>query len=236
MKTPRAEDNTPQPCVWVSAGVLVTGLCDRDFDCDNCPLHQALSRTTERRLNAPAEWPSDRLYTDSHLWIQRLDDRARVRVGITPFAAELLHPVHAWRFSQESRYLPAWVPLVTVETSAGALPLRLPFSAFLEEVNPRIAVDTLWPLADPWQSGYLATMEPDESDALYDTCAPLTGMGRELVRHKQVLVQAATEAGHFDASRVRAADGGVPVSGWSRVLGREHYKEVLGEIFGVSPV
>lgn len=35
---------TPQlPCVWVLSGVLSYRLCDRDYDCEHCELHHALS-------------------------------------------------------------------------------------------------------------------------------------------------------------------------------------------------
>jgi len=29
-------------CVWMRAGVIRFWLCDRDFDCENCPLDAAL--------------------------------------------------------------------------------------------------------------------------------------------------------------------------------------------------
>ena len=39
---------TPQPpsirCVWMDAGVVNYKLCDRGYDCERCPLDQALHR------------------------------------------------------------------------------------------------------------------------------------------------------------------------------------------------
>jgi hypothetical protein len=45
--TPR----TPAPmyCVWMDAGVVNYKLCDRGFDCDRCPLDQALHRRPSER-------------------------------------------------------------------------------------------------------------------------------------------------------------------------------------------
>ena len=31
-----------EPCIWMSAGLVSYKLCDRDFDCGNCPLDAAL--------------------------------------------------------------------------------------------------------------------------------------------------------------------------------------------------
>jgi hypothetical protein len=33
---------TDQACVWMRAGVIRFWLCDRNFDCDHCPLDAAL--------------------------------------------------------------------------------------------------------------------------------------------------------------------------------------------------
>ena len=37
-------------CVWMRAGVIRFWLCDRDFDCDNCPLDAALRAHRPGRL------------------------------------------------------------------------------------------------------------------------------------------------------------------------------------------
>ncbi len=43
-------------CVWMDAGVVNYKLCDRGFDCDRCPLDQALHRRpSERRANPKAK-------------------------------------------------------------------------------------------------------------------------------------------------------------------------------------
>ena len=36
-------------CVWMRAGVIRFWLCDRDFDCDNCPLDAALRARRQSR-------------------------------------------------------------------------------------------------------------------------------------------------------------------------------------------
>ena len=33
---------TDQACVWMSAGLIRFWLCDRAYDCENCPLDRAL--------------------------------------------------------------------------------------------------------------------------------------------------------------------------------------------------
>ena len=71
------------PCVWMSAGLIAYRLCDREFDCDGCPLDLALrgvSPTTQsdNRTAVPAhhaaEFPEDRVYSTGHLWLQECPD------------------------------------------------------------------------------------------------------------------------------------------------------------------
>lgn len=48
-QTPRSitiADRAARTCVWMDAGVLTFKLCDRDFDCEHCPLDAALHGTS----------------------------------------------------------------------------------------------------------------------------------------------------------------------------------------------
>lgn len=49
---------TDQACVWMRAGVIRFWLCDRNFDCDHCPLDAALRGT--RRPAPQASYPTRR--------------------------------------------------------------------------------------------------------------------------------------------------------------------------------
>jgi hypothetical protein len=50
----------PELCLWMLSGVLNYRLCDRDFDCEHCPLDRALrgietaveSESAEERLSS----------------------------------------------------------------------------------------------------------------------------------------------------------------------------------------
>ena len=50
--------STPHPppirCVWMDAGVVNYKLCDRGYDCERCPLDQALHRRPAER-SAPVK-------------------------------------------------------------------------------------------------------------------------------------------------------------------------------------
>lgn len=51
---------TDQACVWMSAGLLRFWLCDRAFNCDDCPLDRALraQRSTHRPSGSTSAQPT----------------------------------------------------------------------------------------------------------------------------------------------------------------------------------
>ena len=76
-----------QPCIWMTAGLVAYKLCDRDFDCEHCPLDAALRgdlRSLPHGVPLPsaytATFPEDRLYSSGHLWLQ-LRGEAAVEAG-----------------------------------------------------------------------------------------------------------------------------------------------------------
>ena len=93
MSHPVSPDSV-RPCLWMSAGLLTYRLCDRDFDCEGCPLDSALrrgdllgNRDREALLtpNRDADdFPEDRRYTTGHCWVQVIEgqDGGKFRFGL----------------------------------------------------------------------------------------------------------------------------------------------------------
>lgn len=228
-----AQDSTPRragsPCIWVSAGLIAFYLCDRDFDCDHCPLHHALTRSARRSIHGIADWPDACRYTPGHLWVKRLADDS-VRVGITPFGAELLNPVEKWEPSSSAQ-IGANDPLVTAHTVAGPVSLRLPFDGRVESYNPWLSTDPLWPLADPWESGFFADLHVRSWRDIRAACPDLEGLKPQLRRQKQQVGLALVNAHWTERPATRAADGGVPFGGLATALGVPAYRALLARIF-----
>src|SRR5512140_1095357 len=90
-----------QKCVWMTAGILSYQLCERQFDCDHCPLDSALRTFPQRASAEPIDAPkranpperkkllSGHLYSRKHCWIKSNED-ATVRIGLEPLLASML--------------------------------------------------------------------------------------------------------------------------------------------------
>ncbi len=89
------------PCIWMSAGLLSYKLCDRDLDCEHCPLDAALRGPTLQVPRGTAllsvgevteSFPDDRLFSPGHSWVQtkKASDERLVRFGLDAFAAAII--------------------------------------------------------------------------------------------------------------------------------------------------
>lgn len=175
MPPAHSPDETPAaPCVWMSAGLLRYKLCDRDFDCEHCPLDAALCG---RRgvgggagfgAGGPVWFPADRLYTAGHLWLGDGDGVAdgvaedgavrRVRVGVDSFAAALLGGVRGVRAAAPGTTLAAGAPLCRLELAAGELTVGAPVDGRCHGLNPLLAADPRRLRREPYDAGWLVEM------------------------------------------------------------------------------
>lgn len=159
---------TAQPCVWMSARVLDYRLCDRDFDCQHCPLHAALagapilptSAASRRSEGAPLGFPSDRLYSGGHTWISRPDPSSQVvRIGLDAFASSLIGTPRRVRRTPDYRIVERGEPLCEFDLDEGVLPIGSPLPGRMWESNAALADGIDLVVRDPYGAGWLAEVE-----------------------------------------------------------------------------
>ena len=164
------------PCVWSTAGVLDYRPCGRDFECEGCPLYQALrgggagpdetpltfpgaapsDDATERYLAELASGcalPLDRAYGADGLWIED-GPAGELCVGLDDYALRLLYPVDALVLPRVGTWLPRGAPCAWVNRGRLAIPLRCPIAGEVSAVHPHPA--TRWGGAEAPRGGKAA--------------------------------------------------------------------------------
>lgn len=232
------------PCVWMSAGQVAYKLCDRNFECEDCPLDQALrgqGQAGDARPADPAplpgpaapEFPDDRVYGPGHTWAGVLDDR-HVRVGLDAFAASLL--LHA-----SGVVLPA--PGSAVEKGRSAfwitdgsstVALRSPVAGSVVRRNPRLREHPALAAESPYEDGWLveiecrdavkATRDLEGHDAARDRASS------DLARFREVAHEATRSGG--DGVGPTLLDGGTPSPDLRKALGAERYYALVARMLG----
>ena len=178
-----------QTCVWMDAGLLTYKLCDRGFDCEHCPLDAALRGTacqpamtaqasraedggriaTERSEVEAGPYPDDRLYSQTHTWIQRIDESGRrFRFGLDGFGATVLpEPVHL-RLAAPPTRVGAGERVCEIRFQRGGLRISSPIEAEVVGWNRALEEDAGALVRSPYETGWIAeleTCEPGEIEA-----------------------------------------------------------------------
>lgn len=254
MSSPNSRSSTAA-CVWMNGGVLAYKLCDRDYDCEHCTLDAALRGALPLKLSrderrtgcgTTVQFPDDRLYTNGHVWVQRVNhaasiDAARggtahsvpelVRIGLDAFAGGLLGVARRVVFEPVGRRVRRGERFCEVELVSGMLVLRAPLSGVLAATNPALA-DSIQPLvADPYTEGWLAELQVELREE-FDALLPCDG-ARDRARHdlrrfgRLAAMDVLSNTVEVGAT---LPDGGEPLTDLHSILGDARYLSLLRDV------
>ena len=227
------------PCVWMRAGILSYRLCDRDLDCERCPLDAALrgdpvAVRTRLMLSTGIPdrepFPSDRLYGLRHTWVGAGPD-GTVRVGLDAFAAGLLGCCRGVRCDGRGP-VAAGEPLCELDVGIGTVDVGCPVDGDRIGSNPDLAADGSAVVTDPYGEGWLAVVETDQppGDCLFRSDEAGRRASLDLRRlRRRIAVELWSDA---SAVGPTAADGGEPVSDLRTLLGAPRFLELVRDVLG----
>ncbi len=248
-------DTSCDNCVWVTAGVLNYKLCDRDFDCEHCPLDAALrdrasscmddeTALSLKRLDFP-DWENlpvevqplleplhsmqicqSARYSARHVWV-RLLASGMVRMGLDGFAAALL---------------PDDAQLVTVAHNTTVregdafgwvyawnqtLPLPAPISGVVlcRDGGHLDSIDAL--RKNPYRNGCLLTLSPSVGTLATARVYSPAVHQRRIQRHCRAIVSRISRVMSHPELGLCLNDGGEPVASLSQMLGQDRYWKMI---------
>ena len=234
--------NSAQPCLWASAGLLTYKLCDRQFDCENCPLDAALRGGSlgvshREEILGPSRigrlFPDDRLYTRGHGWLMAVDrqDSSRLRFGLDAFAAAILgccHQIH-WRNGQGG--FSRGEPICQIDLGLGVLSVGAPVRGMLVQQNPSLESDPSQLVTSPYEKGWILDLTAEEPSNLMGLLRSETAMEKtrmDLQRfRRRVGMQLLADAGLVGPT---LPDGGELVTDLRQMLGGQAYLDLLREL------
>lgn len=172
---PQGAPARDETCVWMHAGVLAYRLCNRNFDCEHCPLDAALRGDPRAAIrgDAPtrairaAPFPDDRRYSRGHTWLKPLDAQgARLRFGLDAFAACVIGAPRCVAGPTPPHPLDRDDPACCLGLAEGDLPLGAPLPATLGRRNPVLESDPGALVTDPYGDGWIVELTPRSPDDL----------------------------------------------------------------------
>ena len=233
-----------QKCVWMTAGILSYQLCDRQFDCDHCPLDSALRTLPERTVVEAQQGGAETvekgkkplvpgfLYSRGHCWVKS-DEGNRVRVGIEPLLSSMLLNAKTVVLPSvgdrvQANKVCAWVVL-----EGGTLPILAPLDGEICRTNA-VLVDQPHDISsDPYEEGWLFELVTSEDifnlSSLYRVPEADKRYAEDEQRF-QSLVSAELKK-HRTAAGATLADGGAPVKDVAAMLGAQKYFLLVRDAF-----
>jgi glycine cleavage system H protein len=162
----------------MSAGVVSYQLCDRMFDCDNCPMDQAIrkrfsapsARKEEDVILAshamPQEIPEQGFYfSRSHWWVHQTGPR-QFRLGIEAGLAQALQGVKGIVFPAPQQHVRGGQACVWVVMDGGTVPLEAPIDGVVRTVNYGLTSQPHLLRTQPFEEGWFFELEADEEDTV----------------------------------------------------------------------
>jgi len=229
------------PCVWMTAGLLAWRLCDREYDCERCPLDAALGgEHAPVEAGAPPhersprlEFPSDRRYSAAHGWVQPRPE-GLVRLGLDALVARLLDQVSSVVLPAPGSHTQRGQPLCWLVDDGVPIPLASPVAGTVRRTNPDVQNDPSLLARSPYEEGWLLELEAEPALARRKDLADGAGQRRVTARQLRDL----HERGARLARRARRpvgptlCDGGLPVRGLRRLLGTPAYHRLVRRLLG----
>jgi len=168
-------------CVWMATGFISYKLCDRNYQCDICPLDQAIrnDETGEGDLPESGEnWAEGSLqaepsalingaifYHPDHCWV-KVENSDRARIGIDDLLTQLITEVKVVILPQAGSFTGQGECFAHIIQEDYILPVISPISGSIQTVNPRLEKEPELITNDPRGEGWLITVKPKhlESD------------------------------------------------------------------------
>jgi glycine cleavage system H protein len=214
----------------MSAGLIAYRLCDRDFDCENCPLDAAMRGPvgvrTPRDLPRAAGFPSDRRYGSAHTWIRR-GGPDTVRCGLDAFAARLLGHVTSVILPLPRSRVQAGRTTCWLKVHGTVVPVRSPVSGEVQRVNSRLQEQPSRLISEPYGGGWLFEVRHERDLGEEPALVGADERALEASRHQAELDAAVREATTDRPLAGTLPDGGEPVRDLARLLGPSRFRRVL---------
>jgi glycine cleavage system H lipoate-binding protein len=229
-------------CVWMTAGILSYQLCDREFECDSCPLDAGirshLPRKRDENGGRKASFTDqqglrdDRLYSQNHFWTKQISGNL-IQVGIEPgLSAALLAP-KAIVFPSVGQHIHRGQTCLWIVMEGGTLPVESPLDGIVTSTNHLLSNQPHLLSRKPFDKGWLFELE---SEAPSPVEAGL--MSREQADSKYAVDQdrflaylqnAASGSQH--SVGITLADGGLRLQNIADMLGPPKYFALLKKAF-----
>jgi len=227
-------------CVWMEAGVLKYWLCDRAFECEHCPLDQALRGGFHgqppvgyRHVSGGAAMPPGIRFHPSHLWIAPITGE-KWALGLDHQALGAFSDPPAFSLPRAGRHLDRNSEILALLIGTDALRWPAPVDAIVLEQNPQWAADAASTSHAPYAEAWALLLKlRSPLDDTWLTPEAMAVRNREEAVALRDFVMSHQDAGV--QSLPTAADGGTLIAAPDRLVPISDYLTFLRQLWQLRP-
>ncbi len=171
-------------CIWMATGLISYKLCDRHYQCEDCPFDQAMRNEavtkngfreseTDCEERAPANDSSIQIdatvfYHVNHCWI-RVKTPEKVKIGIDPFFARFILEPKVIIMPEVGDFIERGDYFAHIIRENKILPVSFPLSGSIRLSNLNLKKKPKLITSDPLGEGWLVEVKPEnlEHDLKY---------------------------------------------------------------------
>lgn len=179
----------PLKCVWMLAGVVAYKLCDRQYECDDCPFDLALRESVPAQVHrasavmaAPVpsrlsvvtarnqatdsflvqgyELAGALFYDAGHAWA-RIEEGGMVRVGLDDFGQRLAGRIYAVSLPEPGAHVVRGSASWSIAHRVGETTLAAPVTGVVQQVNEKLALNPSLLNRSPYGQGWAMVIQPE---------------------------------------------------------------------------
>jgi len=175
-----------RPCIWMEMGLVTYKICDRDLDCDGCPLDIGLRGQAAppqsgrpnrggKGLRIPVlskllrEGNDDRFFHPNHTWVT-VTSPDEIRIGIDSIAAIVLGSIDELSIPSVNRRIRRGSPCCQVVQGPRVFSIPSPVSGRVIARNEELVGFGDMLVLDPMAKGWICTLAPDDLEADLKLC------------------------------------------------------------------
>lgn len=249
------------PCIWMEAGLVQYKLCDRGYDCENCPFDACIrsgglvdtvkktcdnQRPSATLMDMPTQASTDivspklsRVYYDpdayygAHFWEARKTSERRIRLTLSDLGLKLLPRIKEVVFPPQETSIRKGQTVSWLICSKGTLCLKSPFEGEILANNKDFFVNSQ--TGTDFGPSYLLEMGAEHIAEQLDAFKS----GDEVVpflQAQRTRIAEKFESALFGYRRVLGEtlqDGGERISDVEIMLGQEKYLALVSELYQI---
>lgn len=218
--------NGSSVCIWMSAGLIKYKLCDRNYDCDNCPIDKAMRGDLAEGVPSKKSIPKDEIkqlvdgfvvpdgffFHQGHSWV-KIESADTATVGIDDFTCKLVGRIDHVKLPPIGSKLKQGERAWTIYLSHKSFDMLSPLEGEVISLNSDVVKNPALINESPYERGWLFRVRASRLNADLKNL-----LSKELARRwAEVEVEKLYIEANNNLGKVRF-DGGVIIDGIAKSL------------------